>query len=118
MDDVCVEFEITPNRPDCLAVRGLAREAAATFGVPFLDHEPQVKPGHGDVNRFLKVDIENPGLCYRYVGAVVENVRVKPSPRWMRERLRAVRRAPHQQPGGHHQLCHAGIRPAHALLRL
>ena len=89
MDDVCVDFEITPNRPDCLAVRGLAREAAATFGVPFLDHEPQVKPGHGDVNRFLKVDIENPGLCYRYVGAVVENVRVKPSPRWMRERLRA-----------------------------
>ena len=88
MDDVCVDFEITPNRPDCLAVRGLAREAAATFGVPFLDHEPQVKPGHGDVNRFLKVDIENPGLCYRYVGAVVENVRVKPSPRWMRERLR------------------------------
>ena len=69
-------------------MRGLAREAAATFGVPFLDHEPQVKPGHGDVNRFLKVDIENPGLCYRYVGAVVENVRVKPSPRWMRERLR------------------------------
>ena len=56
--------------------------------MPFLDHEPQVKPGHGDVNRFLKVDIENPGLCYRYVGAVVENVRVKPSPRWMRERLR------------------------------
>ena len=88
MDDVCVDFEITPNRPDCLAVRGLAREAAATFGVPFLDDEPQVKPGHGDVNRFLKVDIENPGLCYRYVGAVVENVRVKPSPRWMRERLR------------------------------
>ncbi len=54
MDDVCVEFEITPNRPDCLSVRGLAREAAATFGVPFCDHEPQVKPGHGDVNRYLK----------------------------------------------------------------
>ncbi len=88
MDDTSVDFEITPNRPDCLAVRGLAREAAATFGVPFKDHVPEVKPGHGDVNELLKVNIENPGLCYRYVGAVVENVRVKPSPRWMRERLR------------------------------
>ena len=88
MDDTSVDFEITPNRPDCLAVRGLAREAAATFGVPFRDHVPEVKPGHGDVNTLLKVDIENAGLCYRYVGAVVENVRVKPSPRWMRERLR------------------------------
>ncbi|MDO5601773.1 MAG: phenylalanine--tRNA ligase subunit beta [Oscillospiraceae bacterium] len=88
LDDVSVEFEITPNRPDCLSVRGLAREAAATYGVPFCDHTPQVKPGHGDVGEFLKVDIENKELCYRYIGAVVENVRVKPSPRWMRERLR------------------------------
>ena len=88
MDDVSVEFEITPNRPDCLSVRGLARETAATFGVPFEDHVPEVKPGHGDVDRFLKVEIENSELCYRYVGAVVENVRVKPSPRWMRQRLR------------------------------
>ena len=88
LDDVSVEFEITPNRPDCLSVRGLGRETAATFGVPFLDHVPAVRPGHGDVNALLRVDIENPQLCYRYAGAVVENVRVKPSPRWMRERLR------------------------------
>ena len=88
LDDVSVDFEITPNRPDCLSVRGLGRESAATFGVPFEDHVPEVKPGHGDVKDFLKVDIENSELCYRYVGAVVENVRVKPSPRWMRERLR------------------------------
>lgn len=88
MDDVSVDFEITPNRPDCLSVRGLAREAAATFGVPFKDHVPEVKPGHGSVETLLRVDVENPDLCYRYVGAVVENVRVKPSPRWLRERLR------------------------------
>lgn len=88
MDDTSVDFEITPNRPDCLSVRGLAREAAATFSVPFKDHLPEVKPGHGDVNDLLRVDVENHELCYRYVGAVVENVRVKPSPRWMRERLR------------------------------
>ncbi len=88
LDDTSVEFEITPNRPDCLSVRGLGRETAATFGVPFKDHEPVVKPGRGNVADLLKVDIQNPELCYRYVGAVVENVRVKPSPRWMRERLR------------------------------
>ena len=99
MDDTSVEFEITPNRPDCLSVRGLAREAAATFGVPFQDHVPAVKPGHGDVNTLLRVDVENHELCYRYVGAVVENVRVKPSPRWMRERLRL-----------------AGVRPINSLV--
>ena len=89
MDDVVFEFEITPNRPDCLAVRELGREAAATFGVPFKDHTPVVKPGHGNVNDLLKVDIENSELCMRYCGAVVENVRVAPSPKWMRDRLRA-----------------------------
>lgn len=88
LDDVSVEFEITPNRPDCLAVRGLAKEAAATYEVPFHDHIPVVKDGHSDVKNFIRVDIENADLCYRYAGAVVENVRVKPSPRWMRERLR------------------------------
>ena len=89
MDDVVFEFEITPNRPDCLAVRELGRECAATFGVPFKDHTPTVKPGHGNVNDLLKVDIENSELCMRYCGAVVENVRVAPSPKWMRDRLRA-----------------------------
>lgn len=88
MDDYCVDFEITPNRPDCLSVRGLARETAATFNVPFNDHIPSVKAGHGSASDMLKVDIENDELCYRYCGAVVENVRVKPSPKWMRERLR------------------------------
>ena len=48
-----------------------------------------VKPGHGDVNEMLKVNIAEPDKCYRYTGAVVENVRVKESPRWLRERLRA-----------------------------
>ncbi len=89
LDDVTVEFEITPNRPDCLGVKALGRETAATFGVPFKDHTPAVRPGHGDVREHLKVFIDNPALCYRYCGAVVENVRVGPSPRWLRERLRA-----------------------------
>ncbi len=88
-NDTCVEFEITSNRCDCMSVTGLAREAAATFDRDFRLHEPEVQPGHGDVNEHLKVQIFEPDKCYRYSGAVVENVRVKESPRWLRERLRA-----------------------------
>ncbi|MCR4615290.1 MAG: phenylalanine--tRNA ligase subunit beta [Clostridiales bacterium] len=89
LNDVVTEFEITSNRPDCMSVVGLACEAAATFDVPIEEKEPVVKAGEGDVNDLLKVTIAAPELCYRYVGAVVKNVRVAPSPRWMRERLRA-----------------------------
>ena len=89
LNDTVTEFEITSNRPDCMSVIGLARETAATFNVPLKLHTPEVKPGEGDVNDLLKVDIEASDKCYRYAGAVVENVRVAPSPRWMRERLRA-----------------------------
>ncbi len=88
-DDTCVEFEITSNRCDCMSVSGLAREAAATFNREFNFPAPVVKEGHGDVNELLTVNIEAPEKCYRYSGAVVENVRVKESPRWLRERLRA-----------------------------
>lgn len=89
LNDTVTEFEITSNRPDCLSIIGLAREASATFGVPFKKHEPTVKGSGGDVNEHLSVEILIPERCYRYCGAVVQNVRVKPSPRWMRERLRA-----------------------------
>lgn len=88
-DDTCVEFEITSNRCDCMSVSGLAREAAATFDREFTFKKPVVKAGHGNVNDMLKVNIAEPEKCYRYSGAVVENVRVKESPRWLRERLRA-----------------------------
>lgn len=89
LDDVITEFEITSNRADCLSIIGLAREAAATFGGTLEVPVPQVKKTHGDVKDLLSVEIKNPELCYRYAGAVVENVRIRPSPRWMRERLRA-----------------------------
>jgi len=89
LDDVITEFEITPNRPDCLSVLGLAREASATFGLPYTPPELSERPLGGAVDSFLKVRIEEREKCYRYAGAVVENVRVAPSPRWMRERLRA-----------------------------
>lgn len=88
MDDVVFDFEITPNRPDCLSVRALAREAAATFGVPFTEAAPPAPQGSGDVTKLLKASIACPDTCLRYSAAVVENVRIQPSPLWLRKRLR------------------------------
>ena len=84
-----MEFEITPNRPDCLSVLGLAREAAVTFGKELKMHTPQVKGCGGDIHDYLSVEVRNPQLCPRYTAKVVKNVKIGPSPRWMRERLRA-----------------------------
>ena len=90
-DDHVVEFEITPNRPDCLSVIGLAREAAATFNAPLTLHEPVVKGG-ADGNLMELLDVETPAadLCQRYTARMVRNVKIAPSPKWMRERLRAM----------------------------
>ncbi len=89
LDDTSVEFEITSNRPDCLSVIGLARETAATYNLPLNVKAPEFKGIDGDVNDFLKVDIINTEKCQRYCAGIVKNVKIEPSPRWMRERLRA-----------------------------
>ena len=89
LNDTVVEFEITSNRPDCLSIIGLARETAATYRLPLHLHTPVVQGAGGDVNDLLKVRVENTELCQRYMAAVVRNIKVASSPRWMRERLRA-----------------------------
>ena len=89
LDDMTVEFEITSNRPDCLSVIGLARETAVTFGKELKLHEPKVEKETGDINEMLSVTVENPVLCQRYVARMVKNIKIEPSPRWLRERLRA-----------------------------
>ncbi|MEE1281986.1 MAG: phenylalanine--tRNA ligase subunit beta [Acutalibacteraceae bacterium] len=89
-NDTKFEFEITSNRPDCFSVIGLAREASATFNKELKLHTPQVKGGNGDCTDMLDVKVEAPELCKVYSAKIVKNVRVKPSPRWMRERLRAM----------------------------
>lgn len=89
LDDTSVEFEITSNRPDCLSVTGLAREASATFNVPLNIPEPKFSGIDGDINEMLKVNIANTEKCKRYCAGIVKNVKIEPSPRWMRERLRA-----------------------------
>ena len=89
LDDTSVEFEITSNRPDCLSVIGLARETAATYGTELKVKAPEFKGVDGDINSMLKVDIQNTEKCQRYCAGIVKNVKIGPSPRWMRERLRA-----------------------------
>ena len=89
IDDISVEFEITSNRPDCLSVTGLARETAATFRLPVNIPTPSFKGVDGDINEMLSVDIHNTEKCQRYCAGIVKNVKIEPSPRWMRERLRA-----------------------------
>lgn len=89
-DDTVVDFEITNNRPDCYSIIGLARESAAAFGKTMRHHEPVVN-GSDAGSIFDNLDVEVPAteLCNRYSARMVKNVKIAPSPKWMRDRLRA-----------------------------
>ena len=87
LDEYVADFEITSNRPDCLSMIGLAREAAATFQRPFTVREPAVKGCGGDVRDYVSVQVDEPELCPRYTAKIVKNIKIEPSPAWMRERL-------------------------------
>ena len=89
-DDTIVDFEITNNRPDCYSIIGLARESAAAFGLPMKHHEPVVKGSNaGSMYEHLDVEVPAENLCNRYSARMVANVKIGPSPKWMRQRLRA-----------------------------
>ena len=89
-DDTIVDFEITNNRPDCYSIIGLARESAAAFGKTMRHHEPVVS-GSDAGSIYDKLDVEVPAteLCNRYTSRMVANVKIAPSPKWLRQRLRA-----------------------------
>ena len=89
LDENIAEFEITSNRPDCMSIIGLARETAATFNRPFKVHTPVVKENSENAADYASVEIKNTDLCSRYVGRVVKNVKIAPSPEWMQRRLKA-----------------------------
>ena len=89
-DDTVVDFEITNNRPDCYSIIGLARESAAAFGMPMKHHKPVVKGSDaGSMYDKLDVDVQAESLCNRYSSRMVANVKIGPSPKWLRQRLRA-----------------------------
>ena len=89
-DDTVVDFEITNNRPDCYSIIGLARETAAAFGKPLRHHEPVVHGSEaGSIFEHLDVEVPAENLCNRYTSRMVANVKIGPSPKWLRQRLRA-----------------------------
>ena len=89
-DDTVVDFEITNNRPDCYSIIGLARESAAAFGMQMKHHEPVVKGSDaGSIYDHLDVEVPATELCNRYSSRMVANVKIGPSPKWLRQRLRA-----------------------------
>ena len=87
-----IEFEITPNRPDCLSIEGLGREVAASLNKEFKNPRKNIdelKIEDKKEIEGLTVEIKDPDLCYRYIARVVKNVKIGESPEWLKRRLRA-----------------------------
>lgn len=87
LNDAVVEYEITSNRVDCFSMLGMAREVAATFDKSFVAPVVSVKGSGGDVNDYISVEVQDTDLCPRYTARVVTDLKIGPSPKWMRERL-------------------------------
>lgn len=93
LEDHIIDFEITPNRPDCLSMIGMAREASATFRTELRYPESESENGSGSATDYVNVELKSP-LCKRYVARIVKDVKVEDSPWWLQKRL-----------------IHAGMRP-------
>ncbi len=89
VDTDIVEFEITSNRPDCMSVIGIARETAVTFGKELRKPSLPTESSEGETGKIVSVEVKNPELCPRYCAKLVKNVKIEPSPIWMRNRLHA-----------------------------
>ncbi len=89
LNDVVFDINVTPNRPDCNSVVGIAREVCAIFDKKFKDFDVSYKTVGGDVKNFLSVDVKTPN-CPRYMASYVKNIKLERSPLWMRSRLHAV----------------------------
>ena len=90
-DETVIDFEVTSNRADCFSILGLAREAAVTMNGHFRKPEVKVKEEcAARAEDVLDVEVRAPELCPRYAARVVKDVKIGPSPKWMRERLQAA----------------------------
>ncbi|KPU42119.1 phenylalanine--tRNA ligase beta subunit [Oxobacter pfennigii] len=87
LNSVIIDFEITSNRPDCLSIIGMAREASATFNRELKIPEIKVTENSGDINKYIEIEVADKDLCPRYVARLVKNVKIKESPEWLKERL-------------------------------
>jgi phenylalanyl-tRNA synthetase beta chain len=89
MGDTVIDIDITPNRPDCLSVLGIAREIAALTGGKIKEPDAGYKEGSEDINKSVSVKIKAPEFCPRYCASLLTNVKLTPSPQWMQQRLLA-----------------------------
>ncbi len=89
LNDTIIDFKITANRPDCNCFLGVAKEIGVVLGTKFTAPSPEYKTVGGDINELIKIDVENYELCPRYIGRVVKNLRIKPSPDWMQKAISA-----------------------------
>ena len=87
IDDTVMDFEVLANRPDCLSVWGIARETAVALGTEFKKPDITVKEAGGDIHDYVKVEVQDTELCPRYIARVIKDVRVGPSPMWLRKYL-------------------------------
>lgn len=90
LNDVVIDFKITANRPDCQSVLGVAREVSVVLRTDFHPPVPSYQAKGGDIREHIDITVEDYDLCPRYLGRVVKNLRIAPSPKWMQEALRAA----------------------------
>ncbi len=90
LDDVMLELEITPNRPDCLSMIGVGREISVITGNLLKLPEIDVQEETVDTHNLTRVTIEDPELCPRYAARVIRGVKIGPSPTWLQRRLEAI----------------------------
>lgn len=89
LNENVIEFEITSNRPDCFSIIGLARETAVSFNKPFNIPERKFNETSDNINDKISIEVLDKDKCQRYCSRVIKNVKIGPSPKWMRERLEA-----------------------------
>ena len=87
MDDYIIDFKITANRPDCNCFLGVAKEISVVLGTKYNPPVPEYKTAGGNITDFIDVQVDNYDLCPRYMGRIVKNLRIKPSPVWMQKAI-------------------------------
>lgn len=87
LDDVILNFKVLANRPDCMGITGLAREAAVTMGVPFAAPKADFEENGPDAKALISIAVQDADLCPRYIGRVIKGVKIAPSPQWMQKAL-------------------------------
>ena len=94
LGDVIFDFELTPNRPDCLGVLGIARDLGAIIGKKLNKFDISFIGIDKNINSSIDITIEDPDLCSRYTATIIENIKIEDSPEWLKNRLISIGERP------------------------